>query len=183
MSPADKSSDKKNICPKCGSPIGEIQETPTGKKFRRCTTGKWNPVIRKTEGCPYIEWIMPKPEELNEKCPKCGAKLIMQTTRFGKKLKKCSTGGWDPQLKKPTGCDYVEWINGTTEPLDEDCPECDHKLVLFTTNTGKKLKKCSSAGWDRQKKQATGCTYTEWLKPGQVPDNSGEEFLPPPPED
>lgn len=100
-------------------------------------------------------------------------------------MKKCSTGGWDSVARKATGCDYVEWINGTTEPLDEDCPECGEKLVLFTTSAGKKLKKCSTAGWDREAKKATGCTYVYWLKPNEYPekqDSGGEEFLPPEPE-
>jgi hypothetical protein len=80
----------------------------------------------------------------------------------------------------------VEWINGTTEPLDEDCPECGNKLVLYTTAAGKKMKKCSTAGWDRAAKKATGCPYVYWLKPSEYPpkaDSGGEEFLPPEPEE
>jgi hypothetical protein len=34
---------------------------------------------------------------------------------------------------------------------------------MATTSSGKKLKKCSTAGWDREKKAATGCTYVEWV--------------------
>jgi len=182
----DKETEKeenKDICPKCGSKVGDIQETPTGKKFRRCTKGKWNPETRSSEGCTYIEWIAAKPEETDEKCPKCGAPVIIQTTRFGKKMKKCSKGGWDPKLKQATGCDFVEWINGTTEPLEEDCPDCGKKLVLFTTNKGKKMKKCSTAGWDRDKKEVTGCKYVYWFKAGDYAqvDSKGEENLPPPP--
>lgn len=157
----------KNSCPKCDSPLGDITETPNGKKLRRCSQGSWNPETRKTEGCDFIEWITPEPEKLDEKCPKCGAGLILQTTRFGKKMKKCSKGGWDSKERKPTGCDYIEWINGTTESLDEDCPICEKKLVLFTTVKGKKAKKCSTAGWDKEKRKPTGCTYIQWLKPGQ----------------
>ena len=111
---------------------------------------------------------------------------MLQVTRFGKKMMKCSTGGWDKESKKATGCDYVEWINGSTEKLDEDCPDCGEKLVLFTTNAGKKMKKCSTAGWDREKRKATGCPYVYWLKPNEYPSSSnepnGEEFLPPEPE-
>src|SRR5581483_1607437 len=103
---------------------------------------------------------------------------------FGKKMKKCSTGGWDKAAKKPTGCDFVEWISGTTEPLDMDCPLCGNKLVLYTTAAGKKMEKCSTAGWDSKARKATGCTYVKWLKPGEYPNSSesgGEEFLPPQP--
>lgn len=171
------------MCPKCGSPLTDIIETPNGKKLQRCSTGFWNKETKKNEGCDYVKWLKDEPTELDEKCPKCGSPLIMQTTRFGKRMKKCSTGGWDAKEKKATGCDFVEWINNSkTEPLDMDCPECGNKLVLFTTNSGKKAEKCSTSGWDSKEKKATGCTYIRWLKPGEVPVSSaGEEFLPPEP--
>lgn len=47
-----------------------------------------------------------------EKCPKCSAPLVIQFTRFGKKMKKCSKGGWDKEAKKATGCEYTEWLKG-----------------------------------------------------------------------
>lgn len=178
-------SNKSGICPKCGSPLGEIVTTKTGKKLQRCSTGSWDPETRKNVGCDYVKWLEVEPEELNETCPKCGSKLLLVTTRFGKKMKKCSTGGWDKETKKATGCDYVEWINGSTEPLDEICSTCGNKLVLFTTAAGKRMKKCSTAGWDRAARKATGCPYVEWLKPGEYEkvDSGGEEFLPPEPEE
>jgi len=126
-----------------------------------------------------------EPQKLDEKCPKCGAPLVIAFTRFGKKMKKCSTNKWNPETKSADGCDYVEWINGTTEELDEDCPECGKKLVLYTTASGKRMKKCSTAGWDRETKTATGCPYVYWFKPGEYEavyqQDTGEEFLPPEP--
>lgn len=170
------------LCPKCGSPLGDVTETPTGRKLQRCSNGSWNKETKKNEGCDYVKWLAVEPKVLDENCPKCGNPLVLQVTRFGKKMKKCSTGGWDSAAKKATGCDYVEWINGTTEQLDEVCPKCGEKLVLFTTAAGKKMKKCSTSGWDRETKKATGCDYIEWLKAEQSFDNSGgEEFLPPDP--
>ena len=70
------------------------------------------------------------------------------------------------------------------EGCEIKCPECGESLVLFTTSSGKKMKKCSTAGWDRAAKKPTGCTYVYWLKPGEYTktDNlssEGEEFLPP----
>ncbi len=174
-------SENEEKCPKCGAPLGELTETPTGKQLIRCSTGSWNPETRQSEGCDYVKWIIPEPEELDEKCPKCGSNLILQVTRFGKKMKKCSKGGWDAEQKKPTGCEYVEWITGVTEPLEEDCPECGEKLVLYTSVKGKKMKKCSTSGWDREAKKPTGCTYIEWLKAEPATKDTGEEFLPPPP--
>ena len=170
-------------CPKCGSELSEVEETPTGRKLQRCSQGRWNPEARKTEGCQYVKWLAVEPKQLDEKCPKCGNLLVLQVTRFGKKMKKCSTGGWDKEAKKATGCDFVEWINGMTEKLDEKCPECGNDLVLFTTNKGKRMKKCSTAGWDRQTKKATGCTFVEWLKTVSREESEGEELLGPPPEE
>ncbi|MFI5265493.1 MAG: topoisomerase DNA-binding C4 zinc finger domain-containing protein [Candidatus Levyibacteriota bacterium] len=171
-------------CPKCGSPLSEIITTPTGKKLQRCSAGSWDKETRKTVGCDYVKWLEVEPETLDEKCPKCGAPLMLVVTRFGKKMKKCSTNKWDRETKKATGCDYVEWLGGTSEPLDEDCPQCGKKLVLYTTSNGKRMKKCSTSGWDAQKREATGCTYVEWLKAGEYEKNNqsnGEEFLPPDP--
>jgi ssDNA-binding Zn-finger/Zn-ribbon topoisomerase 1 len=93
-------------------------------------------------------------------------------------MKKCSTGGWDKEAKKATGCDYIEWINGTSEKLGEKCPQCDAELVLFTTASGKRMKKCSTAGWDKEKRVATGCTYVQWLKPGEYEKSSQSEDMP-----
>lgn len=172
-------------CPKCGSPLAEISETATGRKLQRCSKGSWNSETRKNEGCDYVKWLLVEPQALDEKCPKCGAPLVLAVTRFGKKMKKCSTNTWNKETKKADGCDYIEWINGTTENLDEDCPQCGQKLVLYTTTNGKKMKKCSTAGWDREKKEATGCAYVQWLKPSEYISNQesgGEEFLPPEPE-
>lgn len=118
-----------------------------------------------------MKWIVPQPKVLDEKCPKCGAPVVLAVTQFGKKMKKCSTNTWNKETKKAEGCDFIEWINGKTVALDEDCPQCGKKLVLFTTARGKKMKKCSTSGWDSAKREATGCTYVQWLKPG-------EEFLP-----
>ncbi|HVZ11469.1 MAG TPA: topoisomerase DNA-binding C4 zinc finger domain-containing protein [Patescibacteria group bacterium] len=173
-------------CPKCGSPLGEVVTTATGKRLQRCTAGSWNSETRKNEGCDYVKWLEVPAETLDEKCPKCGSPLVLNTTRFGKKMKKCSTNVWNKETKKAEGCDYIEWINGSTEELDEDCPVCGNKLVIYTTSTGKKMKKCSTAGWDRVRREATGCTFVEWLKPGDynaIPVSGGEPNEPPPPAD
>jgi len=168
-----------DVCPKCGAALSPITETPTGRRLQRCSKGSWNPQTHKNEGCEYVKWLETPPKELDEVCPKCGAKLVLSVTRFGKKMKKCSAGTWDSTTKKVIGCDYVEWVNGTSEPLDEKCPKCGANLVLYTTANGKKMKKCSTSGWDKEAKKATGCEYVLWLKPGQDVSDNGEEFLPP----
>lgn len=170
---------EKEKCPKCGADLGEIVETASGRKLQRCSKGNWNRETRRNEGCDYVKWLIVEPQILDEKCPKCGAPLVIQFTRFGKKMKKCSKGGWDKEARKATGCDYIEWINGTTEKLDEKCPKCGEYLVLFTTNKNKRMKKCSTSGWDPVAKKATGCDYIEWLKGNFNSTPNGEEFLPP----
>lgn len=168
-----------NLCPKCGAALSPITKTSTGRELQRCSAGSWDPQSRKTVGCDYVKWLEVKPITLDENCPKCSAPLVLQVTRFGKKMKKCSTGSWDKEAKKTIGCDYVEWINGTTENLDENCPKCGATLVLFTTARGKKMKKCSTSGWDKDKKIATGCDYVEWINNFSPKQDTGEEFLPP----
>lgn len=152
-----------DICPKCGAKLGEVTTTKSGRKLQRCSAGSWNPETRKNEGCSFVKWLPFEPQTLDEKCPKYGSPLVMAMTRFGKKLKKCSTNSWDPNERKAIGCDYVEWIKGTTEELDEECPKCGKKLVLYTTANGKRMKKCSTSGWDKENKVATGCDFIEWL--------------------
>ncbi len=154
---------EEEICPKCSKSLSDLQETPTGRKLRRCSAGIWNPDTRKTEGCDFVKWLPFEPQPLDEPCPKCQAPLVFAISRFGKKMKKCSTNSWDKEKKQAVGCDYIEWISGTTEKLDEKCPDCESELVLYTTAQGKKMKKCSTAGWDKDKKQAIGCAYIQWL--------------------
>ena len=151
------------VCPKCGSPLGEIVTTKSGKQMQRCSTGKWNPDTKQTEGCTYVKWLETPPPQPDEKGPKCGSPLLLVTTRFNKKLKRCSTNKWDPDTRTNSGCDYVEWLKGTTEALEEDCPKCGSKLVLYTSASGKKLKKCSTSKWDPQTRTASGCDYTMWM--------------------
>ena len=164
-----------DICPKCGSPLGPVTETTTGKKLRRCSTGSWNKETKQVEGCDYVKWMDAEPEKLDEKCPKCGANLVMMTTRNGKKMKKCSTSGWDREARKATGCDYIEWFNGSKEMLKEECPQCGQPLMFVVTANGKKMKKCSTSGWDRVKREPTGCTFVEWINDNKA-SNGDEDF-------
>ncbi len=102
-------------------------------------------------------------EPLNETCPLCGSSLVLQITRTGKRLKKCSTSKWDKENMVATGCTYVEWLGNEVKELDELCPQCGQKLVFVTTSKGKKMKKCSTAGWNAEFRQPTGCTYIQWI--------------------
>ncbi len=154
----------KDTCVKCQAPLGEVVTTKSGRKLQRCSAGSWNEVTKKVDGCNFVKWLPVEPLALDEKCPKCGAPLLLAVTRFGKKMKKCSTNTWDPKTKTSSGCDYIEWVKGTTEDLDEDCPKCGQKLIMFTTANGKRLKKCSTNKWDKENRVATGCDFVEWQK-------------------
>jgi len=151
------------LCPVCNSPLKEPEETKNGKKLQRCSTGTWNPQTHQTEGCSYVKWLDTPVKVLDEACPDCGAPLVLAVTRSGKKMKKCSTSGWDRENRVSTGCKYVEWLGNEVKPLEEDCPQCGQKLVEVTTSSGKKMKKCSTAGWNSEFREATGCAYIEWI--------------------
>ena len=68
--------------------------------------------------------------------------------------------------------------------LDEKCPKCGNPLVMATTRTGrrlkrcstnvwdketrtsaagKKMKKCSTNVWNKETRSAEGCDYVQWL--------------------
>ncbi len=102
-------------------------------------------------------------EEKEEKCPKCGSPVEEAVTRAGKHFKKCSTNVWNPETRTSSGCDYIEWPKGTTEQLDEDCPKCGAKLVIYTTAGGKRMKKCSTNSWNRETRTSEGCDFIQWL--------------------
>ncbi|OGK38638.1 hypothetical protein A3F34_01575 [Candidatus Roizmanbacteria bacterium RIFCSPHIGHO2_12_FULL_44_10] len=104
------SSTNNQTCPECGSPLGEPEITPNGKQVRRCSNGSWDSKARKVTGCAYAQWSYPEPEKLDEDCPKCGEHLVLITTRKGRRLKRCSTAGWDKETKTATGCDHVQWL-------------------------------------------------------------------------
>ena len=107
-----------NLCPKCGAPLSEVSTTSTGRELQRCSKGSWDPQSKKVVGCDYVKWLEVKPVTLDEKCPKCGEKLVLYTTTQGKKMKKCSTSGWDKEKKQATGCDYIEWVNNYPPSVD-----------------------------------------------------------------
>ena len=107
-----------NLCPKCGAPLSEVTTTSTGRELQRCSKGSWDPQLKKVIVCDYVKWLEIKPVTLDEKCPKCGEKLVLYTTTRGKKMKKCSTSSWDKEKKQATGCDYIEWINNYPSSVD-----------------------------------------------------------------
>ena len=51
-------------CPTCGSPL--IYADIKGKKTIKCSTNKWNKMLGKAEGCPFIEWSDKLPIKVQE---------------------------------------------------------------------------------------------------------------------
>ena len=46
-------------CPTCGSRLVRAT-TKDGKKMIKCETNKWNFTLKRSEGCPFIEWEQPR---------------------------------------------------------------------------------------------------------------------------
>lgn len=55
---------------------------------------------------PTEDWI----DNKQDMCPECGKPTKLETTKNGKKMKKCSTNGWDSEKRVATGCKFVEWL-------------------------------------------------------------------------
>lgn len=154
--------DSDNLCQYCHSPLLPPEKTSTGKTLRRCSRSIWDPRTQQTTGCLFVQWGNARQKPLQELCPLCKSPLVLQTTRTKKQLKKCSSAGWDPEQMVATGCPYVEWLDQHTKELDELCPRCGAHLIEQVIK-GKRLKKCSTAGWNKEFRQPTGCSYVEWL--------------------
>ena len=54
-----------------------------------------------------------------KKCPKCGSGIVKKLKKDGKPYHKCEKGGWDKINNKPTGCDYIDWLEPKPEPKQE----------------------------------------------------------------
>jgi DNA topoisomerase-1 len=86
----------------------------------------------------------PAPEQTDKICPKCGAPLLIRTSRFGK-FYACS---------KFPECRYTE---STDNGLGIFCPKCvEGKLVTKRTRRGKTFYACS---------RYPDCDFALWDKP------------------
>lgn len=48
-------------------------------------------------------------------CPNCRGRIVEKTKKDGSIYFKCEKGGWDRSTSKPTGCEYVDWNNPSTD--------------------------------------------------------------------
>lgn len=124
----------------------DLDEIARGKK-------KWVPVIREFYG-PFKENLNQKYEEVEKKkqepiptdraCPKCGAPLVIRTSRFGK-FYACS---------KFPECRFTESMSTDTGVA---CPKClEGKIIEKRTKRGKIFYACS---------RYPECEFALWDKP------------------
>ena len=124
-----------------------LDEIANGKK-------KWTPVIEEFYK-PFAEKLagvsenakkVKVEEELEEKCPECGATLVVKFGKYGKFVS-CSRFP-ECEFKKP----YIEKIG-------QKCPECGGEIIVRKTKRGKifygcsNFPKCKWASWKRPKEQ------------------------------
>jgi len=114
---------------------------------------KWVPVIKEFYG-PFkknltakydeVQKQKPQPEETDRACPKCGAPLLIRTSRFGK-FYACS---------KFPECRFTESLD---QGLGIFCPKCvEGKIIAKRTRRGKVFYACS---------RYPECDFALWDKP------------------
>ena len=90
----------------------------------------------------------------------------LATMAAGKSSGGDGMGGLVGQL----GSGLSSMLSGSGSPFDgggvttSDGQGMEDAISGALGKNGKKLKKCSTAGWDKENKVATGCTYVQWLQ-------------------
>lgn len=64
-----------------------------------------------------------------EKCPKCGAGVVLGTTKDGKAFKKCEKAKWDFNAKKNVGCSYFEFTDKSSNSGGELATPAQEALI------------------------------------------------------
>jgi len=162
---------------------GELDEVAAGEK-------KWNDVIREFYG-PFAENlekkyeevskdVLVKPEEINEKCDKCGKPMIVKFSRFGKFIA-CS--GF-PE------CRNTKKTEQEKKKIGLKCPKCNEgEIVERRVSKGRvrgkvfwgceRYPKCDYASWDDPRKpkpeKKSKKDNKEELKTTSEKSNSGKE--------
>ncbi|HUT96407.1 MAG TPA: type I DNA topoisomerase [Candidatus Paceibacterota bacterium] len=136
------------ICEKCGKPM--IIKIGRFGKFLACSN---YPECKNTKKLDANgeEVIKEKPQLLEEKCPECGANLVMRQGRYGS-FKGCS---------KYPACKYIK--KEEQKDLNLVCPKC--KISLPTGRQGKIVIKRSRKGIFYGCDQYPKCDFAFWGKP------------------
>jgi DNA topoisomerase-1 len=112
---------------------GQIKWAPMMKDF-------YTPFEKKLKEVEGAERIKITTEETDEKCPTCGAPLLIRSGKFGKFLA-CSAF---PKCK---------FTKAYTEETDQICPKDGGKIVIKKTRKGRKFYGCSNY---------PACTFAAW---------------------
>lgn len=181
----------KVVCPNCGRPMA-LRTSKTGQQFLGCTGYPECKTILSMNVLAEMEQsggTQPsnKPQELEEKCAKCGGALVLKSGPYGKytecmncgerkpyhrstgvKCPKCGEGVIEEKKSKKgliffgcskyPDCDFVLW----NEPTGDVCPECGALLVKRETQKGTIIS-CSNRS----------CIHKQQLIPKEV-DDGGE---------
>jgi len=117
---------------------------------------EWTPVIREfyepfkkhlTEKYEEVKHQKPEPELTDKICPKCGAPLLIRTSRFGK-FYACS---------KFPECRYTENLTNPQSSTGVMCPKCvEGEIIAKRTKRGKIFYACS---------RYPNCDFALWDKP------------------
>ena len=155
----------KVVCPNCGRPMA-LRTSKTGQQFLGCTGYPECKTILSMNVLAEMEQsggVQPSnnPQELEEKCTKCGGFLVLKSGPYGKytectecgdrkpyhrstgvKCPKCGEGVIEEKKSKKgliffgcskyPDCDFVLW----NEPTGDVCPECGALLVKRETQKG-----------------------------------------------
>lgn len=122
----------------------ELDEIANGKlKWVSVTRDFYAPFEKKLEKAEASDRVKIATEETNEKCPECGAPLVIRTGRFGKFLS-CSKF---PECKFTKA--FVEETNLT-------CPKDGAKIVIKKTKKGRRFYGCSNY---------PKCDFASWKLP------------------
>jgi DNA topoisomerase-1 len=126
------------VCDKCGAPM-QVKKGRYGP-FLACTGYPKCKNIKPLEGEGEGNGLSAA-EPLEEKCPKCGAGLVIKPTRAGGRFISC------------TGYPKCRYSRGL--PVGVPCPQCGGEIVEKTSRGGKfffgcgNYPKCDFATWDR----------------------------------
>ncbi|MEK7653281.1 MAG: type I DNA topoisomerase [Patescibacteria group bacterium] len=139
------------VCEKCGSPM--IIKVGRYGKFLACSNYPECKNTKKINGAGGFE-EKAKPELLEEKCPECGAPLVMRQSRYGS-FKGCS--GYPK-------CKFIK--KEAAEDLNLECPAC-HKGKIVSKHGRKGIfyacdqyPECQTAFWGKPTKEK--CADCGW---------------------
>jgi len=128
-------------CEKCGSPM--VIKVGRFGKFLACSNYPKCKNTKKINGSEQVE-EKAEPKKLAEKCPDCGANLVLRTGRYGE-FKGCSNY---PK------CKYIK--NEAAQDLGIKCPKCQAGDIV-----AKRSKKGLFYGCSNYPK----CDFASWNKP------------------